>query len=150
MSEDRERMMIMKINRLKEMMKQHSISESNSTNNHYQHNYNKPRAAPRKSHSLGSAYSTREDDKLVKAVKEHKYKWAFISERYFNGTRTGDSLRNRYNILKNKKQTKRPPTPHPRITHTHSAPTLRKQSKPLIKRVSSVSRPSVKNNVHLL
>ena len=41
MSEDRERMMIMKINKLKEMMRQNRISESSSTDNNYQHNYNK-------------------------------------------------------------------------------------------------------------
>ena len=147
MSEDRERMMIMKINRLKEMMKQNRISESSSRDNHYQHNYNKERAAPRKSHSLGTAYSTREDDKLLKAVKEHNYKWAFISQKYFNGTRSGDSLRNRYNILENKKKTRRPSTPHPRITQTRSAPIIRKQTKPLTKSVSSISRPTVRNNI---
>ena len=133
MDQDERRRMMYRIEKLREMMSDSSISEQK-----YEpmQNTNPVRRAPSERKSSGVSYTSREDQKLVNSVKNFGKKWEYISRHAFNGERTGDSLRNRYNLLAQQ----RPSTPHPTKHYPSKKIMPRSKSLPNIKNPSQISK----------
>ena len=103
MNSDERRRIMYRMEQLNKMMGNNKNNENNEYRYNSIPNTNPVRKRPQKCVG-GSSYTSAEDRKLEEAVEKFGYQWALISKTKFQGTRSGDSLRNRYNILQKKQK----------------------------------------------